>query len=111
MKSPAAAAPSAATILTIRGVGYSASAINEDMTVTVLAETLQKPKAVAANIVGISCTLAINAILNDALMPNLAHVMNTGMRLRSCQKIIKSVEPRAESKYIDAKPIFGPTRK
>lgn len=76
-----------------------------------LAITLQYPKTVAANIVGISCTLAMKLMLKAADTPNLDIINVIGIKWCRCLFFIvnsRSIEPIKDMKYIEQKPSFGP---
>ena len=76
-----------------------------------LAITLQYPKTVAANIVGISCTLAMKLMLKAADTPNFEIISVIGIMWCRCLFYIvysSKIEPIKEMKYIEQKPSLGP---
>ena len=47
--------------------------------------------------------------LKAALIPNLANIINTGIRFTSFQNAIKRIEPSADNQNIDILAILAPT--
>ena len=103
------AAPKAAEALTIRGVGSSNSATSEDIIVTNRAITLQYPNTDAANIVGISYTLAMKLMVKAEEIPNFAKIMNRKITFVLSMKYSRSKEPVIEMVYDNANPFLGPS--
>ena len=91
------AAPNAEDALITSGVGSSNSATIDDIIVTILAEKLQYPKTDAANIVGISYTLAIKLMVKAELIPNLAMIMKMKIRFVSSIYLSRSKDPTIET--------------
>lgn len=78
------------------GVGALTSASIGEIIDANFAKKLQMPKAVPAKIVGNIEALARKHMLKLELIPNLARIMNPGMRLTCPEKLINRIEPITE---------------